>query len=80
MSWLPGPPSARGALGCGALPYSPASPEVARVSAALPRAGAGRVRSACGDFSPGLLPRQLLVATVIRLSVLVKRREGETRF
>lgn len=40
-------------------------------------AGAGGERSSRGAFARGLLPRQLLVATVIRLSVLVRGERGK---
>lgn len=70
---LRGPPSARGALGCGASPFSPSSPGSARVPA-VPR---GRPGPSPGRLLSRLLPRQLLVAAVIRLSVLVRGERGE---
>lgn len=71
---LLGPPSARGLSGAGPRPSL--GPPGGR--AGFRRfGGAGRVRPGCGAFSPGLLPRQLLVATVIRLSVLVRGQRGK---
>lgn len=71
---LRGPPSARGALGCGASPFPPSSPGSGRVPAVRRgRPGAPSPRRPL----PRLLPRQLLVAAVIRLSALVRGARGE---